>query len=258
MSNFTQTVVWENAGGGGGTGIPLLVLETKVKPEIEHVPGPDGISKYDYHMNPVFLAFLPTDESRGFGVDQVFVDQKNFFGEGGVKAPDAVSQSARRRGDLAVGERQEFDAFEQPAMLGMKTSGIALAAGESVTLRFAYGYYPKDIARDASSMTDMFRDFTTTTAAAAATVAGGKSDKAEAAGAGAAVHRLSDTVAQWSRSTTSLRFPEGASNSMMDGKDLLALAQEARWHTYSLQMHSVYSGYYEEHVVPQVGICGFL
>ncbi len=148
-----------------------------------------------------------------------------------------------------MGERQEFDAFEQPAMLGMKTSGIALAAGESVTLRFAYGYYPKDISRD-TSVADMFRDFT---------IAGRrrKSDNDKTAGvagvaAAVAVHRLSDTVAQWTQSTTSLRFPEGSSNSMMDEKDLQALAQEARWHTYSLQMHSVYSGYYEEHVVPQV------
>jgi hypothetical protein len=231
MSNFTQTVVRED------NGIPLLVIETIVKPEVADVPAPDGISRFDFHMNPVFLAFLPTEGSQGLGVDDVFVDQATFFGEGGVRSPDAVrnddGDASASSGDLKVGERQDFDAFEQPAMLGMKTSGISLAGGESVTLRFAYGYYPQDIAQE-SSIIDMLRDFTT---------AG--TDEVE---------NLADTVEEWAKHVTSLSFPPGTSNPMMEEMDLLALAQEARWHTYSLQMHSIYSNYYDEHVVPQGSI----
>lgn len=108
------------------------VLRVARKPSAEgatKLPAKDAISDLDAVPGDPYLAALVGD------VAEVWTDQTAFFGEGDAKLPGAVKDRAKGAiGAPANGNGQPF-AF-------VMASDLALSAGESKSLRFAYGYSP--------------------------------------------------------------------------------------------------------------------
>ncbi len=116
------------------TGI-LGLRRTYVSPDAR--PGIDDVSAMDAYPGDPYLAAIAAP------IDAVYTDQTAFFGAGGAANPDAVA--ARMHGDGATLPRSH--GLGQPRTFVMR-SDVTLAAGESRTLRFAYGYAPMSEAFD--------------------------------------------------------------------------------------------------------------
>ncbi|MCS6902442.1 MAG: hypothetical protein RMJ98_22535, partial [Myxococcales bacterium] len=98
-------------------------------------PPPEKPDPTDYYPGNPFLAALSGN------VNDVFVDQEAFFGEGGPGAPSQVTGRALGAGVQGgiVGVRRSGGG--QPRMFVLRTD-LQLAPGEQRALRFAYGYAP--------------------------------------------------------------------------------------------------------------------
>jgi len=106
------------------------VLRVTRKPSADSkLPSKDAISDLDVVPGDPYLAALIGD------VAEVWTDQAAFFGDGDGKLPDAVkNKTSGAIGAPANGNGQPF-AF-------VMASDLQLGAGESKSLRFAYGYSP--------------------------------------------------------------------------------------------------------------------
>jgi hypothetical protein len=106
----------------------------------EHARGvqarpPSQPSPHDDYPGDPFLAALEGD------VHDVYTEQDAFFGDGGPRAPAAVTKRKRGHG-VAGGPVGTAGSGEgQPRMLAMR-SDVTLEAGEKRVLRFAFGYAP--------------------------------------------------------------------------------------------------------------------
>jgi len=119
---FTQAVTWDPA---------AKTLKATMTPNSgEAVVPRDQPSAIDGYPPEVFLTALEGD------VVAYHADQRAFFGSGPPERPAAVA-AASPPGGLAA-----TSAAGQPACLVLR-SDVTLAAGESRTLRFAYGYLPR-------------------------------------------------------------------------------------------------------------------
>ena len=93
---------------------------------------------------PNFLDYYPGDPflvALAGPVDDVYVDQADFFGDGGVGLPAVVVERRAGKGVTGGGLANGVAAEGQPHMLAMR-SDVVLAPGASTTLRFAFGYAP--------------------------------------------------------------------------------------------------------------------
>lgn len=124
-AKLDQAVTWD---------APTSTLRATMTPRAgQSVPAASAVSAIDWYPPPVFLTKLSADASAV--VDEVYTDQRSFFGGGTPASPAAVS---------ALGQGQVLGktaADGQPAMLAMRST-LHLAPGQKTTLRFAYGYEP--------------------------------------------------------------------------------------------------------------------
>ena len=104
-------------------------------------PSPLEPNARDWYPPRVFLAQLV-----GPGVDAVFGDQHAFFGTSSARLWCPAAVNASQPSSLL----NSTSALHQPAMLAMR-SALALAAGQSVKLRFLFGYLPLSVAEGGSS-----------------------------------------------------------------------------------------------------------
>lgn len=95
-------------------------------------PAKSEPSAVDYHPHEPFLAQLIGEP------DDIWVDQAQFFGDGGVAAPEAVVRRAPGAG-VGGGTLSTASGQGQPHLFAMKTA-LSLVPGEKRTLRYAYGY----------------------------------------------------------------------------------------------------------------------
>ena len=96
-------------------------------------PAADAPSPVDYYPGDPFLAEVVGTPS------DVYTDQAGFFGQGGVAAPDAVVGRTPGQGADGGVLGKTANGLGQPRAFVVR-SDITLGAGESKTLRFAYGY----------------------------------------------------------------------------------------------------------------------
>ncbi len=119
---FTQTVTWDGA---------AKTLKATMTPKTGETPAPRDVpSGIDWYPPDVFLTALDGD------VQAHHADQRAFFGSGPPERPATVAATSPST------ELASVSASGQPACLVLR-SDVTLAAGESRTLRFAYGYLPR-------------------------------------------------------------------------------------------------------------------
>lgn len=184
-------------------GAALLSVARRHAPGVAPPPASEP-SAIDYYPPEPFLAALVGE------VSDVFVDEAAFFGDGGPALPDAVRDRASGPGTGGGELEPHADAFPQDNALVLK-SDVTVPPGESVRLRFAYGYAPFG---EQPSGLDVWRD--------------------------AARDPLAEARAHW-RS----RLPYFAPD-----RDPV-LHRELAWHQYQLEASIGQREYFETRVVPQ-------
>lgn len=111
-----------------------LVLRRSHATDAPPLPREAPSPRDDYPPDP-FLAALVGD------VSDTYTLTSSFLGEGDLAQPGALTARAPAEG-VAAGPRGEvLSALGQPRMFGLR-SELVVPAGQTVTLRFAYGYAP--------------------------------------------------------------------------------------------------------------------
>lgn len=111
-----------------------LVLRRSHATDAPPLPREAPSPRDDYPPDP-FLAALVGD------VSDTFTKTSVFLGDGGLAQPAALVDHVPGE-SIAAGQRGEvLSGFGQPRMFGLR-SEVSVASGETVTLRFAYGYAP--------------------------------------------------------------------------------------------------------------------
>jgi Glycosyl hydrolase 36 superfamily, catalytic domain/Glycosyltransferase family 36 len=168
-------------------------------------------SATDHYPATLFLAALS-----GSGPVEVYTDQRQFLGSGGITSPSAAGSG--RAGELMA----QHSALDQPAALIMRHD-LQLPPGGSRRLRFAFGYLPSG--QRLSALLAPWRPVvSTSTGASAASV----------------TSSLDATRARWKERLAYFAAPEAPQ-----------LSREVPWHAYQLLSSAGSLDYFKTRVTPQ-------
>ncbi len=115
---FTPSIEWD---------VRWQALRFHQEPAVESAQSPDAVSDIDWAPADIFLANLNDAPPAA-----IFANKATFFGNGGVRQPDAARE--RRAGDIG-----ELADHRMPYCMVLRHDVLHLERGGRVTLRFAYG-----------------------------------------------------------------------------------------------------------------------
>jgi hypothetical protein len=193
--HFNASIAWEREPNA-----LVFTQELPTPPPARALP-PDEPGDTDWSPARIFLADLSGTP------DAHYVHRSYFFGEGGVSQPDSVKK--RRKGDINSA-RAEGDPM--PFCMILRRN-LDLGAGQSLTLRYAYGAIRPE---ENFAFLDPFR----------------MEDEQPNA--------FAEMQAAWKEQLAYF----------YTGQDAV-LHREMAWHTYNLLSATVYSAFHQVHLVPQ-------